>query len=443
MKKILPEKYDGFPSITWEVLDPIAPAQYQYLVEKRVPIVKIIITNPWNKAIENVQTSVRVQDISDWITSSSKNIDPTIPISLEFTPPLKQEKLYSFEEKNVNFELKITYEDPKGKVRTYSDTKIIRVLARDDMIWSIKQGEHEEDFSHLIAAWVTPRDDEIQKLIHESANNINAKAVKGLIGYQETAYFYEVKEEIKLPANRHHQIKLHLRQRCQIGGIINISGGSGNDINFAILDSEGILNFERSIRSGSQFSIPRVQNGHRIDFTTPIENDYFLLFDNNFSPISGKNIGVSINIISPITHDEIVKYQLKAIYETIQQRGYNYVNTTISYAPGISQRVKRPSDTIRLKGGNCIDGVVLLASCFEAITLDTYIIILPQIGHALVAVKTWPDSEGCFILETTNTGPETFDDSIRMGNETYNKYKEGVKVIGISEARSKRIMPLI
>jgi hypothetical protein len=443
IKKIFPEKIEVFPSITWEVINPLSPAQYQYLVEKRIPIVKIIISNPWNKSIENIQASIRVQDISDWIMSSCKKIDPKNLVTLKFTPLLQQEKLYSCEERNVNFEIKISFEDPRGKVRNYSDTKIVRILAKNDMIWSIKQGEFEEDFSQLIAAWVTPKDDEIQSLIHESANNVNAKAMRGLVGYQETEYISEMKEKIKLPAKKYQSIKIHLRQGCQISSILtNVDGGSGNDVNFALLNPEDMVIFERALRLSSQFAIPRVQSGYRINFTAPVENDYFLLFDNHFSTFADKNIGVSINIISPITHGEIVKYQLKAIYETIQQKGYNYVNTPISYAPGISQRVKRPSETIRLRGGNCIDGVVLFASCFESLILDTYIILLPQIGHSIVAVREWKDSNQFIFLETTFTGSKTFEESIRIGYETLKKYENGAKWIGITEARNKRIMPL-
>jgi len=100
------------------------------------------------------------------------------------------------------------------------------------MIWFIKRGETNEDLTQLIAAWVTPRDDEIQKLIHESAINPNAKAVGGLLGYQKTEHLSEMKEEITLPPGTHYLWKLHLRQGCQINGLLTkVYGQASKTIN--------------------------------------------------------------------------------------------------------------------------------------------------------------------------------------------------------------------
>ena len=416
-------------------------------MEKRIPTAKVTINNPWNKPITDFQVQIRLQDVSDWTSSSYGEIKPKGQATLELILPLPQEKLYSYEEKNASFEIKCSYKDPLGRLREYSDTKVVRVLAKDDMIWSIRRDEVEEDLSQLIAAWVTPRDDEVQKLIHESAKNPNAKAVGGLLGYQETQRISEIKEEITVPPRTHYPLKLHLRQGSRVSGVLNkVIGGAGNDINFALLDPDGMVAFERAVATQSyrqpQLSIKRVRGGYRINYSAPIENDYYLLFENHFSSVSSKNVGISLHIITPITHEEIVSYQIKAIYETIQQNGFVYVSTPISYAPGVSQRVKRPSETIRLKGGNCIDATVLFASCFEAITLDTFIILLLRAGHSLVAVRTWPGLNKFFILETTIASSATLEESLRIGNQTYEKNKAGAKWISISEARKQRIMPL-
>lgn len=405
----------------------------------------MIVSNPWNKPIRNFKTQVRIQDVSDWTSSSCEEVKTKGQATLELILPLSQERLYSYEEKNVNFEIKCSYNDPSGELREYSDTKIVRVLAKDDMIWFLKRGEIDEDLRQLIVAWVTPRDDNVQRLTHESAGNPNARAIGGLLGYQETQHISEIKEEFTIPPGTHYPLKLHLRQGCSLSGILTkVFGGAGNDINFSILDPDGMVAFERAIATQSyfQFAIQRIRGGYRFDYLAPIENDYYLLFDNHFSSISGKSVGVSINIITPITHEEIVRYQIKAIYETVQRNGFVYVSTPISYAPGISQRVKRPTETIRLKGGNCIDGTVLFASCFEAIMLDTFIILLPQIGHSLVAVRMWPDLNKFFILETTVAGSTTFEESIRIGSETFEKNRTEAKWISINEARKQRIMPL-
>jgi len=444
-RKLLRKKVEGSPSIEWDVINPIAPAQYQFLVEKRIPTATVTVNNPWNKPIKDFEAKIRVQDVSDWTASSCEKIKPNSRASLELILPLSQDKLYSYEEKNVSFEIKCSYVDALGELRQYSDTKIVRVLAKDDMIWSMRRGEIDEDLSQLIAAWVTPRNDEIQKIIHESAKNPIAKAVGGLLGYQETQHVSEMKQEFTISPGSHYIQKLHLRRECRVSGIVTkVYGGSGNDVNFALLDPDGIIEFERAIatQSYSYFTMPRVKSGHTIDYSAPLENDYYLLFDNHFSSISSKTVGISLYIITPITHQEIVQYQMKAIYETVQQNGFVYVSTPISFSPGISQRVKRPSETLRFKGGNCIDATVLFASCFEAIMLDTSIILLPRAGHSLIAVRVWPGLDSFFVLETTVTDSAAFEESIRIGNDTYEKKKTEAKWISINEARKQRIMPL-
>lgn len=447
LRRLFGQKVEGFAPIEWKAINPIAPAQYQFLIEKRIPTATVTISNPWDKPIRDFRAQIRLQDISDWTSSSYGEVKPKSQATLALILPLLQEKLYSYEEKNASFEIKCSYLDPSGKLREYSDTKIIRILAKDDMIWSLRRGEVEEDLSQLIAAWVTPRDDEVQKLIHESAKNPNAKAVGGLLGYQETQHVSEIKDEFIVPPGTHYPLKLHLRQGSRVSGILNkVIGGAGNDINFALLDPDGMIAFERALAAKSYYQprgvIKRVRGGYRVNYSASIENDYYLLFDNHFSSISSKNVGISLHIITPITHEEIVSYQIKAIYETIQQNGFVYVSAPISYAPGVSQRVKRPSETIRLKGGNCIDGTVLFASCFEAIALDTFIILLLRTGHSLVAVRIWPSLNKFFILEATIANSATFEESLRIGNQNYEKNKAETKWISISEARKQRIMPL-
>lgn len=429
--------------IDWEAITLIAPGLYQFLVERGIPAATITMENPWDRNIKDFEARLRLQDVSDWVSYSLSEVGAKDKGTIEIILPLPLDKLYGYEEKNASFELKCCYKDPNGKSRDYSDTKLVRVLAKDDMIWSLNLMGNEEDFSELIAAWVTPRDDDVQKLIHESASNDNAKAVGGLLGYQESQYRSQLKERYTVNPNAHLPIKLHLRENSVVQGVLNqVVGGSGNDIRFGLLDPDRMIALTSNVVQQAPTLLQLAKSGYPIKFKAPIENDYYLIFDNTFSTFSGKEIDISIQIITPLTHEEIVRYQLKAIYETIQQKGYSYVSSLISYAPGTAQRVKRPAKTIELKGGNCIDGCVLLASCFEAAGLDTYIIVLPQAGHSLVAVRTWSDSKEFYIIEATTVGSSSFEESLRIGNEAYSRNKGTAKLISIAEARKKRIMPL-
>lgn len=442
-QKVFQSKPVESAKIDWETVNLIAPGLYQPFVERNFPAAVVTLENPWNKAIHDFQVQLRLQGICDWASSSIPEIEPKGKGAIKIILPLPLNKAYGYEEKNANFELKCCYQDASGKNREYSDVRTVRILAKDDMIWELDVFGTREDLSESIAAWIVPRDDSVQKLIHESANNDNAKAVGGLLGYQESQHRTRVKEKYTVAAGRHISVKLHLKQSSVVRGVLNeVVGGSGNDIRFGLLDSDEMIVLTSNMAQQARILLKLAKSGYQIMFNAPIESDYYMVFDNTFSAFSKKDVDTSIEIIQPLTHEEIVRYQLKAIYETIQQKGYSYVSSPISYAPGVSQRVKRPAKTLELRGGNCIDGCVLFASCFEALSLDTHIIVLPTIGHSLVAIRTWLDSKEFYIVETSVIGSSSFEESLRIANNTYSSYRDTAKWISVAEARKKRIMPL-
>jgi hypothetical protein len=103
--------------------------------------------------------------------------------------------------------------------------------------------------------------------------------------------------------------------------------------------------------------------------------------------------------------------------------------------------VKRPCDTLTLRGGNCIDGSVLFASCFEAIGFEPIIIIVP--GHAFVGVKSWSDSDSYIFIETTMVSSLDFNKSSSKAAQEYDQYSSSDrKVINIKKAREEGIKPL-
>ena len=141
---------------------------------------------------------------------------------------------------------------------------------------------------------------------------------------------------MKVPANKYNTIKFHLRQHSQVKGTLtHVAGGSGNDINYAFLDPEAMVAFASNPAEFNKARAQRVGPSLVFNFVPPVESDYFLVLDNTFSPVSDKQVDFTLHFISPISHDEITRYQIQAIYETIQKRGCTYVNAPISYAPGI------------------------------------------------------------------------------------------------------------
>ncbi|VVB93646.1 emp24/gp25L/p24 family/GOLD [uncultured archaeon] len=310
------------------------------------------------------------------------------------------------------------------------------------MIWAINKDGGVQDLSSFIAAWVTPRDLEVQKLIHSAAENPEAKSIGGIVGYQNVKKSRAHNEEMVAPATNLVYITRHLRQGASLSGALKfVSGGANNDINFYFLDSSNFVLFKDGKSFEYHIEGLRASSGYHFNFVSPEENDYYLVFDNRFSTFSDKRVGIAVNIETPLSQKEIVELQAKAIYETIKQNGMNYVNTTVSFAPGNSQRVKRPSDTIKLKGGNCIDGSVLFASCFEAIGGFEPLIVITS-GHAFVGLRTWVDSNNYIFIETTAVGSSNFEKALMSQEYVFSIYKEGLKFIDIKKARELGIKPL-
>lgn len=116
----------------------------------------------------------------------------------------------------------------------------------------------------------------------------------------------------------------------------------------------------------------------------------------------------------------VVREQIRAIYEALQDDGLGYVNTVINFGlepEKALQRIRLPSESLEMKSDNCIDGTVLFASLMMAISLDPILVLIP--GHAFVGWETWDNSGDFECLETTLVGKGSFDIALRVGNEQY------------------------
>lgn len=145
-----------------------------------------------------------------------------------------------------------------------------------------------------------------------------------------------------------------------------------------------------------------------------------------------------------VTNQNIIESQIKNIYDTLSEM--KYAIRSVSFAEGQyhTQRINYPKDTYGLKSGNCIDLSLLLASCFEALKLSTYIYLIP--GHAFVGVKI-NDSYFVFI-ESTVLGKKEYYESCEIAREKYDKYfvdnqpkDDNSFVLDLSIARKSNIFP--
>ena len=141
-----------------------------------------------------------------------------------------------------------------------------------------------------------------------------------------------------------------------------------------------------------------------------------------------------------------IQSDMKKIYDKLSNM--KYAIRTLTYPEGEYhiQRISLPKNTIKLKSGNCIDLTLLLASCYEAIKLDVYVIFVP--GHAFLKVKINDDYSE--YIEATCLGKKEYFEALEKGRENYEKYfdKNGngknndSKIVDISIARKSKIFPM-
>lgn len=141
-----------------------------------------------------------------------------------------------------------------------------------------------------------------------------------------------------------------------------------------------------------------------------------------------------------------IEKDIKKIYDMLKDLKYSI--RTLSFPEGEyhTQRISLPKNTVNLKSGNCIDLSLLLASCFEAIKLKTYIVLIP--GHAMVMVELNDESHIC--IESTCLGNREYYEATEIGNQKYNQHFDIQKnpldnesyIVDISNARKSKIFPM-
>jgi S1-C subfamily serine protease len=85
------------------------------------------------------------------------------------------------------------------------------------------------------------------------------------------------------------------------------------------------------------------------------------------------------------------------VWQDLVDRGLRYQNLTA--ADGLAQRCRLVHESLGSGNANCIDGTVLLASFLEAMSIDSYIVLVP--GHALLCAD---GGDQWIFIETTGMG---------------------------------------
>jgi hypothetical protein len=100
--------------------------------------------------------------------------------------------------------------------------------------------------------------------------------------------FANAAETFTVPNFSIHTVTIDLNQGDTVTGSVSVSGGSGNDINLIIQDSDGNIVATYSHITSSSFS-----------FTASQKGTYKLVFDNTFSLLTSKSVTVDYSVNSP------------------------------------------------------------------------------------------------------------------------------------------------
>lgn len=119
-----------------------------------------------------------------------------------------------------------------------------------------------------------------------------------------------------------------------------------------------------------------------------------------------------------------VEAQVKAIYMAVKSLGLCYINSILCSGgerDELLQRIRLPSETIKERSANCIDGTVLLASLLEAASLNPALVIVPE--HAFLGWETQDGNGEWDFLETTLLGNADFAAAQRSGRTQAEKWQ--------------------
>ncbi|MBU0699909.1 hypothetical protein KKE26_01205 [bacterium] len=134
-----------------------------------------------------------------------------------------------------------------------------------------------------------------------------------------------------------------------------------------------------------------------------------------------------------------VLLQVKAIYETLKEKGIGYVDALLDFSG--DQSIKLPSQILADKFGNCVDLSLLFASICEAISINPIIICIPE--HMFFGFEASRDGKEYFLLETTFVGNYSFEEAIKEGREIFNNNRGDLLIIDITKARDAGIFPIM
>ncbi len=101
-----------------------------------------------------------------------------------------------------------------------------------------------------------------------------------------------VNDKVTVAAGKYVYYQFSVSSETEIKGRFRAEGGSGNDIEVYILDSDGFENWRNGHTANTWYNSGRVTVAN-ISVRVP-RGEYFLIFNNNFSMFSNKVVSTTV-----------------------------------------------------------------------------------------------------------------------------------------------------
>lgn len=277
--------------------------------------------------------------------------------------------------------------------------------------------------------------------IYNNSSNIKKYLIEA------TIYDLSFKYETEVFVESHKCETFNIAPQLIIDKVNLLSSNCEKNINVKIYDKDVLIcnKTNSCLIYPNNIFIEKINNGRK-DFEIDFRSFLAKWITPNCQEVDSiiSNATEKMDMPGKVISQNTIEMQIKNVYDTLSEM--KYAIRSISFAEGEyhTQRINYPKDTYRLKSGNCIDLSLLMASCFEALKLSTYIYLIP--GHAFVGIKI---NENYYVyIESTVLGKKEFYEACEIAREKYDKYfidnqaKDGNSfVLDLSIARKSMIFP--
>lgn len=152
-----------------------------------------------------------------------------------------------------------------------------------------------------------------------------------------------------------------------------------------------------------------------------------------YSGATGDSVAIARHVVDQAT----------AVFQAMRNSGISYVNSLFvmgSYV-GEAQRVRLPSETLRLNVANCMDVSVVFASAMENLGMQPLLILGP--GHAIAGVRVGHDAQDILYLDLTVLPDGSFSRAEQRGRSWMKKTRDEEElVVDVAASRVLGIYPL-